>query len=67
MVEISNQFNQKRRQAAIRCDADNNASASPSRRPRELLVPVSQLVEARVIFAAAPAMGHNQVSNAFIF
>ncbi|KAG0504465.1 hypothetical protein KC19_N030900 [Ceratodon purpureus] len=59
-VEILNQVNQKRRQLAVRCDADSNASASTSRRPRELLVPVSQLVEARVIFAAAPAMGHNQ-------
>ncbi|KAG0602030.1 hypothetical protein M758_11G156100 [Ceratodon purpureus] len=59
-VEILNQVNQKRRQSAVRCDADSNASASTSRRPRELLVPVSQLVEARVIFAAAPAMGHNQ-------
>ena len=30
-------------------------------------MPVSQLVEARVIFAAAPAMGHNQVSYACSF
>lgn len=67
IAEISHEVYQKRRQGTIRCDADSNASASTSRLPRELLMPVSQLVEARVIFVAAPAMGHNQVSSACSF
>lgn len=30
-------------------------------RPTELLMPLSQLVEAKVLYCAVPAMGHNQV------
>lgn len=46
----------------VRCDAGRKAMSSNGARPQpELLIPVSQLVEARVIYCAAPAMGHNQV------
>lgn len=59
-VEFPRQFFRSERPSAITCVADSQASTSISRQPRELLVPIPQLVEARVIFAAAPALGHYQ-------
>ena len=46
--------------SVVRCEAESRLRTGPQ---PELLVPVSQLLEARVIFAAAPAMGHNQVQT----
>jgi hypothetical protein len=46
--------------SVVRCEAESKLRTGPQ---PELLVPVSQLLEARVIFAAAPAMGHNQVQT----
>lgn len=46
--------------SVVRCEAERQLRTGPQ---PELLVPVSQLLEARVIFAAAPAMGHNQVQT----
>lgn len=62
-VEFPRQFFRSERPSAITCVADSQASTSISRQPRELLVPIPQLVEARVIFAAAPALGHYQVNT----
>lgn len=51
--------------SVVRCEAESKLRTGPQ---PELLVPVSQLLEARVIFAAAPAMGHNQVqTDNFLF
>lgn len=49
----------------VRSEADSKLRTGPQ---PELLVPVTELLEARVIFAAAPAMGHNQVlTDTFLY
>jgi hypothetical protein len=60
----STTFQKQTRHLTVKCESGDSGVSSLGGgghlRPTELLMPLSQLVEAKVLYCAVPAMGHNQ-------
>jgi hypothetical protein len=65
VATASTPFQKQTRHLTVKCESGASGVSSLGGaghlQPTELLMPLSQLVEAKVLYCAVPAMGHNQV------
>ncbi len=65
VATASTPFQKQTCHLTVKCESGDSGVSSLDGaghlQPTELLMPLSQLVEAKVLYCAVPAMGHNQV------